>query len=81
MIIDTKKIDNEFTIKQINGFELINTSKIGIEVAERYMDSEDEVLSADVFYEIQLYFNDIMNEIFDKCEEVLNENNIKIVCE
>ena len=74
-------MDHEFTIKNIDGFELINTSEIGVEVAEQYMDSEDEIISADIFYEIQLYFNDIMNEIFDKCEEVLNENNIKIICE
>ena len=39
-------MDHEFTMKSIDGFELINTSEIGIEIAGRYIDSEDEILSA-----------------------------------
>lgn len=77
MIIDTKEMDHEFTIEDIDGFKLINPSEIGTEVAMQFLENE-KIISSDIMYEIQLYFNNLINEIFDKTEDVLNENNRKI---
>ena len=77
MIINTKEISGDFTIQEIDGLILVNPREIGIEVCMQHLDDE-EIWQSDLIYDIQLYLEDIINEAFDNCEEVLRENNREI---
>ena len=77
MKIDTKEIEHDFTISEIDGMILINPREIGIEVCMQHLD-DDEIYQSDLIYDIQMYFNDIINQAFDSCEETLKSNNREI---
>ena len=72
-----KEMEHDFTIIEIDGLMLINPSEIGAEVCMQHLESE-EIWQSDLIYDITLYFNDIIDKAFDKCEETLHNNNRKI---
>ena len=41
MIINTKEIDHDFTILEVDGLVLVNTREIGIEVCMQHLDDDE----------------------------------------
>lgn len=74
MNIDTKNIEHDFTIKEIDGFVLVNPREIGIEVAHQHID-DDEIWQSDLIYDIQQYVQDIIYQAFDAAVDTLHEND------
>lgn len=77
MIIDTKEIDNEFITIDIDGFILVNSSEIGITVANELIDRE-KIDESDIYNFVETYLSEIQESAVNKAIEVLEENNKKI---
>ena len=74
MKLDTKEIEHDFTICELDGLVLVNPREIGIEVALENLDT-DYIYQSDLRYEIEEYLVDILNEAFNCAVETLHENN------
>lgn len=64
-------------VQEDNGFIIIDPQYIGHEVALQLEEKED-IWQSDIIYEIELYFNEIINTIFDYAIETLEKKDKKI---
>lgn len=74
MKLDMKEIEHDFTTWEIDGLVLVNPREIGIEVALENLET-DVIYQSDLYYEIEQYLADIVNEAFDCAVTTLRENN------
>lgn len=82
MKIDTEQIEYDFTVKEIDGFLLVNPAEIGNEIACKMIETakvyDTDIYEAELYDEANEYMKEIIFQIVNDAIYFIEQNNIEV---